>query len=716
MKDKTVLWEVGVVSLATLLLSTAVIAISPALAEEGQEGAQIEADELNYLEKESKVTAKGDVHIEYQERTLKADEVTYNQETGVITAQGTVNLEDKRGNSFYAESAEINDKLTQGRVLHVTGKLGDGALVAANEVIRESATFTVFHDGVYSPCKVCKKKHNGKPLWQISARKVKLDEEENKLTYNHATFDIFGMPVLYTPYLQHYTPASGKKNGFLIPSYSQVSTLGVTVEVPYYINIAPNMDATVTPIFTSQEGNILAGEFRHLLRSGSYELSGSITNPQERDLNGNRVAGHEVRGHIEGMGKFDLGDNWVWGFDGKRSSDDTYLQRYRFGNEDVLTSKAYIENISGRNYLGATALSFQGLLPTDDPDTTPLILPLVNAHYEIDAGYRNSRWLMDGNALVLDRGEGVESRRLSSAVGWNLPFTTQNGQLIEFTTSLRGDVYSVENVVTGAGVKEGSVGRVIPEVRAEWSYPLARSGENHRIFLEPIVDLILSPNGGNPDMIPNEDSQEVEFSDVNLFSNNHFTGLDRVEGGFRTNYGVRGGVTTSLLDTDFLLGQNYRANQDRNFTTESGLDEHFSDYVGRVTVRDNKYTNVSYRFRTDKEDFVMRRNEVSLGLNFDKFGIAASYLSLDEDNDVFDREEAAGRARIRLSEHWSFTANGRRNLEGDGSWISVGAGLVYEDECLRLQSGMKREFLRDRDIEPNTSYLIKISFKNIGRI
>ncbi len=133
--------------------------------------------------------------------------------------------------------------------------------------------------------------------------------------------------------------------------------------------------------------------------------------------------------------------------------------------------------------------------------------------------------------------------------------------------------------------------------------------------------MIVSPYGGNPDTIPNEDSQEVEFDDTNLFSSSRFSGLDRVESGPRVNYGVRwaaygaGGGHTSVL-----VGQSYRLKEDDTFAEGSGLDGQafrrrrprpgVAEPVPRSDVPD----------RLDKEDFTPRRNE---GVGLDRAARAA---------------------------------------------------------------------------------------------
>lgn len=699
---------------------TGAFAVNPAsFANQTQSGdaAEVEADDMTYLTKEGKVIAEGNVKIKHDGNVLKAKRVTYDQNNNLMTADENVFLKDKHGHKIHAESVEINDKLTQGTFTQIHGEFSDKSHFAANKGIRESSDVTVLEGASYSPCNLCSGNKPTKPLWQLTSQKVTLDSEEERLYYKHATLDFFGVPVLYTPYFSHPSPGASKKSGLLPPSYSIGGRLGESISLPYFFDIAPNLDATFEPIFTTKEGIVLSGEFRHLTRNGEYTLSGSITNPEKRDDFGNIQDGHEIRGHIEGQGRFSFRNNWQAGFDAKRTTDDTYLRRYDFGDEDLLTSRAYVEQVRERNFIGVETVSFQGLNLNDDADITPLILPQINTHFEAPTGYRNSRWTLDSNALILLREEGTETRRLSTTAGWVLPFTTSDGHLFTFKTSLRGDLYSSDDVEVAPGVLEDdTTARVIPKAELGWRYPLVRQGEDVRIFFEPLVDMIVSTDGNNPDGIANEDGQELQLTDINLFNSDHVVGLDRVENGARMNYGFRGGLFNKELGTlDFLLGQHIRAEEDKNFTPETGLSGNFSDYVGRVVVSDNDFSSVSYRFRLDKESLGFRRSEVSTRLRFSPITLNLNYLLLDEEDDeVFSRERISGGASLRLNENWSISGFARRDLEDGGRFITTSGSLVYQDECIRVNTLLKRDYTRDRDSEPDTSVIVTLSLMNLG--
>jgi len=700
--------------------------ISNNLKENSKKPAEIEADSMNYDKEAKIVTAEGSVQITQGEIVLFADKVVYDQNANIVKADGNISLVEPGGNVLFAENIELKDDLKKGIIHKFRVKFIDESRMTAKKAERVNEALTILEEVTYTPCKTCEKEPDAKPLWQVRAKKATIDEEKQRVKYNHAFFEIKGVPALYTPYISHPTPDASRKSGFLIPKYSTDKIFGTTVKTPYYYNISPNKDLTLTPIFTSKEGPILAGDYRHLLKSGEFNLKGSITNPDRVDVNGNQIAGREVRGHIEGEGNFAISDIWSWGFKGKRSTDDTYLEKYDFGEEDVLTSRVFATAIENRNFFHTESITFQGLRSNDDPGATPLILPSATAHYETEPGFHGSRFIADANLMVLTRDEGVSSNRLSLKGGWNIPHITKSGHVFELKTSVRGDGYFVDEVqedTTNPNSREldGTTSRFIPEAQLGWKLPVVNQIKDKQIFLEPTANFIVSPYGGNPNKIPNEDAQDIEFSDENVFDSNHFTGYDRIESGPRMNYGIRGRVSDSKHgELSFLLGQNYHVKKNNNFSERTGLDGHFSDFVGRVGYLKDDIFNLAYRFRVDDETFAVNRNAITAGVNVKPVRFDVDYLSVDENFDTTNtslgdenRELILASTSIDLNEQWNISGNGHRDLE-DGEWVSTKANLLYKGDCVDVNFSWFKEFTRDRDIRPNTTLSLQISLKNLG--
>lgn len=688
---------------------------------DSKEPVYIEADEMQYDREQQIVVARGNVEVVQGKRILMSQELAYHELENIVIARGKVSILEPDGNAYYAEAVQLRDDLEQGIIKHFRVRMADGSLLAANEAERLSKTVVKLRKAVFSPCKLCEEDPTKAPMWQVKAGEVTHDDEKQRMYYKNAFLEVYGFPVVYTPYFSHPAPGADRKSGFLAPSWEVDDNLGGVVTIPYYWNIAPDKDATITLMNTTDEGPVLIGEYRQMFRNGEMLFRGSITNPDKRDALGNVVPGeNEPRGHIEGTGRFDITEDWNWGFDVKRASDDTYLQKYRFSYEDTLTSTAYVNKVRGTEFFETRALAFQGLRVDDDPDLSPLVVPLAMYSYESSPGFLGGNWFVDASAASLTRKLGAESKRLSSEFGYRLPWVTAGGHAFEAITSVRGDGFSVNDYqyVNEQGVLsdgEGFEGRVIPELTLSWRYPLMQMLGNRLFTLTPVVMAATAPTEDDVDAIPNEDSQVVEFSDLNLFDRNRYFGFDRVETGTRVNYGVEGSLELAQrYYLDYRLGQTYLIDEDdplvQFYNSDGGS---LSDYVGKLGLRLDKF-DIMYRFKLDQDDYEVTRTQVSTGLNFARLFGTIRYDDLREDPYIGSREQISARAGIRFADYWTVTANGGYDLSPveDGP-ISSGVNLIYQHECVILSTGFIRTYIRDRDIEPSTSVLFQLQLKNM---
>lgn len=675
------------------------------------------ADQLGYDKRNAQVVAQGHVEVVQGGIIVLADRITYNQTTNEVFASGNVSVRQPDGNVMFAENVRLKDNLQAGIVQNFRARMKDNSLFAAREARKLNAAVTELDYAVYSPCKICDKKD---PLWQFKAKKVRVDEQEQRVTYRDATLELWGVPVAWTPYFSHATPGADAKSGLLIPEWSINSRLGTSVKLPYYQAIAPNMDATVSPQFTTKEAPVVHGEFRYLGESGFAEFRGSITDPHKRNELGDQVPGREIRGHIDATGKFAFDEAWDWGFNLRRATDDTYLRRYDISNEDLLTSRLYAEGIhSGpgeRSFASVQGLAFQRLTDEANPDSSPLVMPLGDYWWQSRPGWMNSRFNLDANTMLLARADGPQSRRLSLNGGWTLPMIAPGGHVLEAGLKMRGDAYSVADVpqLPNGQEFEGTTSRLIPEASFEWRYPLINAyAPGRSLLLEPLANVAFSPNNLSNGKIPNEDSQVLEFNDNNVFDINRYPGYDLVETGPRANYGVRGLWQFADIDyLNFLLGQNFRTSDDNQFPFSNDAQGNFSDYIGKLGVNLGTWLDASYRFRFDQSAFAPRRQEFNTSFYFQPVTLQVDYLNLNDDPFLGNRQEIFSSGSLQLTDQWAFLAGARRDLEND-AMIDASGGFRYQDECFSLLASMARSFITDRDVEPSTSFLLRVELKNL---
>lgn len=691
-----------------------IAAAMPSMDLGGDEPVTLEADEVGYDQANAIVVARGNVEVIQGSSILNAEQLTYFQNTNLVKAAGNVSMLQPNGDVYFADYVELKDDMKQGVIHNFRARLADNSVFAANEARKVNPNVTRMKQAAYTPCKICK---DMEPFWQLKASEVEIDQAEEKVRYEDAHMEMFGVPIIYTPYLSHPTPDAEAKSGFMTPTYSSGANLGSTVKVPYYWRIDHDKDVLLTPWYSTDVGTLLEGDYRQLTDDGSYRMQFSGTFPEELDSVGNEIGGNEFRGHIFAQGVKNLSNYSRIGFDINRASDDTYLRRYRFGDERVLFSRIYGETAENRNYALVQGLAIQGLRLTDSSDTTPLVVPTVEGYYETkpyDSGLTLHAF---GNAQSLTRDVGVDQHRISATVGGSLPVVTDGGHIFTTTVNMRQDLYNVDNVpIPGDPNFQGTEGRFIPQAALEWRYPLIQgfaSGDS--MTIEPIVLAVAQPDGNNPDEIffANEDNRLIELTDTNLFALNRMPGLDTVDSGSRMAYGFRSQyLFAEGQSIDAMLGQNFNADDDTPFPNSTRAGKNISDVIGRLAFTYDPVT-MSYRFAYDRSTFEPNRTE--LGLSFSKPWLALNgiYSNIKNNRYLTDSEEVTLNGSMPIWGGWSVYAGGRRDLDVN-QMVAASSGLIYRNECFTLAIQGLRTYTRDRDIEPASEVTVRFGFKNLG--
>ncbi|MBY0406557.1 MAG: LPS assembly protein LptD, partial [Rickettsiales bacterium] len=397
---------------ASLPASNAKLGMGPIVSESAP--VVLQADQIDYDQEHGVVYASGHVEITQGATIVLADAIMYDQKRGEVQAQGHVSMLEPSGHVFFAESLALTDDMKAGVIQQFKARLSDDSVFVANGAKKVNESRLELFKAAYTPCK-CDRGTGGNPTWSVRAEHATIDQEKQKVSYENAYFSALGVPIIYTPYFSHPTPDAENQSGLLMPEFLQSRNLGAVFKQPVYYAIAPDKDVTVTPIFTSKEGLVMAGNYRQMLDSGLMNLTGSATSTERRDGLGNRATGREFRGHVDANAAFKVDEHYNWGFNVRRASDETYLRRFNFSNDPFLNSRVYAEGFnflggSNRNYGSIEGLSFQGLTGQDASALVPVVAPLTFVTWQSDPLQHNARFTFEGNSMVLFRDRGSDSR------------------------------------------------------------------------------------------------------------------------------------------------------------------------------------------------------------------------------------------------------------------------------------------------------------------
>ncbi|MFN4274830.1 MAG: LPS-assembly protein LptD [Ferrovibrio sp.] len=689
-----------------VLIGLLLIAAAPARAQ-SDPPVLITADTLNYDQSLGLVTAEGKVELVQGGRTLLADTVSYSEKDDKVIASGNVSLLENDGTVLFADYMELFAGMKNGFIRDAAMLLSDNSRGAAASAERRDGNRTILRKAVYTTCSLCEQDRSRAPLWQLKGERVEHNQAAQEIVYRNAVFEMFGIPILYTPYLSHPDPTVNRRSGILPPSYIKDTFFGHRVRMPYYYVIDGQSDLTLTPQYSTDQGAHLTAEYRNRTATGEMEFDGSIT---EEDSSGN------VRGHFRTNMAFRAKDDVTFGANILRASDDTYLNRYSVQNRpytNTLTSRVYAEGINNRHFAAVNAFSFQNLRSDVRNGNVPIAVPIMDYSAVFEPGDYGGRWAFDANMASLYRSSGTDTRRLSSTISWAQPYYAPSGEVFTATAMLRADGYwadSVDQSLASTTNSDGTevTGRVIPAVALDWRYPLVRDSRYMRQLIEPIVMAVVTPYGGNPGTIPNEDSLSFEFDETNLFSINRFPGYDRWDGGPKLNYGVRSAVYGNNGGyAELLAGQSVRAKSDDTFTAGSDLSDSMSDYVARLTFSPGRYISFVDRVRlAQNSQLSVQRHEIGTTLGTSTNFLSLSYAKLaDADfvDDTGEREAISGTLRAQLTKFWSTELRHTRDLGDNGGALLNFGGLRYTDECFDIVLFAERTFTVNRDIQPTTT-------------
>ena len=717
---------------ALLLGATALLCLGRAGlhgAEASDSPVELIADEAGYDQDLGVYVARGHVELAQDDRVVMADVITYNERAKTLTASGNVALLMPSGDTIFGNYVDVTDDFKDGVIKSFRALLSDKSRLAAYSAHRVGGTKMILNKAVYTPCLPCKTDPSRQPVWQIKADQVVRDETAQTITYHDATMEMWGIPMFYTPYFRHPDAGVKRQSGLLNPLFSVASgRSGVQIRQPYFWVLGDDKDITLSPIARvtgepDPAGGVMLGEYRQRVTNGAYVLEASGTYEARPDDND---SDRQFRGHVAGDGLFDINRDWRWGFNFKNTTDKDYLRQYHLGSRRWLEDTLWSEGFFGRSYFEARGYGWQTTDEDFRNDTAPIITPIINYDFTGEPGAGGGYWGLNAGLMNLIRRQGRDSFRVSMHPSWTLPYTGSWGDIYELRLSVDADMYLTNNTdpssdgvdpASSTNTFDGVTGRIFPQGSLKWRYPFVKPGRTFTQVLQPIVQLVMSPDCCNTGKIPNEDSRAFEWDDTKVFSADRFAGLDRVDAGSRVNYGFEwSGYNNKGARADVFLGQSYQFIRSHDEPVESGIDSDLTDIVGRVLLRPIPEFDATYRFRFDVNDAEMKRQEVGLRAGPPEFNASINYIHLAGNEDFSSREQVYGGINAKFFDYWSASAGANYDLDQERV-NSLRAGFGYNDECFGMN--LTGQYSPDGDTDLSSGKfvaMITFSFKNLGDI
>ncbi len=725
----------------------------------------MEADEAFFDTERMETIAEGGVSVKFDRFSILSNKVLYNKKSDLLIAKGNVSVYDKEYNNFYyvdyvriyksnnrIELFSFKSSLINHKILATASKI-DGTVGKKYKI--KNLTFTT--------CKLCETNFiPNVPIWQIRACDVNINVSKDSIYYNDLFVDFWGKTILYLPYFSTPSFNSKFRTGFLFPGiYMGHQNYGFTLTTPYYINFSPSADLTMIPYFSTTKPIVLSVENRQVFKNGGYVIGGNITSMHNKDENGNKI----YRGYITGRGnwtlsKQDLGKNDAYnkdknvsdsngvefGFDGLLLFDKykTYLKRYDYNNDyDILLSKFYFNTVDKNSFISLSTNVIQDLRDNAEHQNIVSLprlrfihrIPLYKLNNINDLGFVK----FGGELYKLQSDKNADYIKAAFSSGSYIPFILDHGSIFEFRPSI--NLYGYDQNITHNLYKteKDNSFYIIPELISTWRIPQIffsdidynynrknNSKGNDSLksfFIEPIVNMRISKNSSiyNSEveqrfLLPN--AKDIINPELNALL------LDQSHSGNSLQYGLNGSIFfSSYNQIDFALGKStkfYPSIQNKRYNGISIYHNgNNSNLMFFGALRSHNWS-IENSIWYDEVSQQITRNTINLDYSSKVLQSNVGYTFTDYEYYDFDdlkyKQEVFLSSWYNFYENWWINFDIRRklgnikdnNTNNIQSKIRESIGIRYKNECLQVDFAIHKNYLKIFDINPSTSYSIRL--------
>ena len=656
------------------------------------------SDKIDYNKLSGELIATGNVKVLYDTTILSADKIKYDGNLDKLSIIGKFVIYDGENTISSNNDIIINTKLKNGLIKGARAIINDKLQISAQSLNQENTNYNIFNTVVASSCEICA--NNPTPFWQIRARKIIHDKEKQKIFFENARLDFLGLPVLYIPALNIPEPGISRASGVLVPQFSTSDKVGFSSKIPYYIVLNDNKDVTLTPYIMSKNSIIVETEYRQYTSNGYFELKNAFSIKDNFNFG-------RLNGFIEGKGSFALRKNYIADFNldlantidfanGEKPFKNNY--DYAEPEDDRLRNSFDISKTTPDSFfqLGTSFTQsfrfkdFNGDGSKEEDPNVPLILPeyyFKKNFYDTNYAGKYSLTAQSVNLTNLNTGQ---YSRIGGIIDWKTDWQTNNGFNFATLTQLNANTYFIDN---------NFYKNAMPLAMIEARYPLKKTNKKASHLIEPITQIIWSPNQLTGYLNNNQntsDSTTAEFEETNLFSTNRFPGFDDVEAGLRANIGGKY-IMYDPNGWEFTTtaGRVFRQKDLNQFdaSKSTGLDKLNSDYVSAFSLKSPQNLKVLTRLLLD-DSMDASKHETKLGYSSKKYSADLGYVWLDKQS-VLNLDNHQHEVNIStnymVNNNWKLGADWRQNIDTH-SPISGNFAIMFENDCAKMNFSLDLQY------------------------
>ncbi|MCA1978934.1 MAG: LPS-assembly protein LptD [Thiobacillus sp.] len=647
------------------------------------------------------VEASGNVEARQAGQNFFANWLRYDTELNSVEARGQVRME-KADFTVQGDSLRLNLTDYSGELLKPVYRLpvqkGRGEAERIDFIDKER-----YHlkQALYTTCPV------DNDDWFLKVDKLDIDQTRNVGTARNATLRFLGVPILYTPWMD-FSLNNERKTGILSPTFGTTERSGLDVLVPYYLNLAPNYDATLYPRLLSKRGVQLGAEFRYLLP----QFSGA--NRLEYLPNDNEAG--RSRWSVNLKNSYRISGDTQAGMDFNRVSDNDY-----FRDLSNLISVTSLTHLNREAWLATRRDNWNGELRVqsfqtlqDSTSITPIAEPyarLPQARLGMTRTLANLlEFRLDAEATHFAHPTLTEGTRVLAYPTLRLPLTNAFG----FLTPQIG-WHSTYYALDDRAPKQ-RITRNLPifslDSGVTFDRPLQVFGRDYNQTLEPRAYYVFAPRRDQND-IPVFDTAQLDFSYAQMFTENQFVGGDRVNDANQLTIALTSRFTeadSGLERLQVTLGQRYYFSaQEVTLPGVAPRSSNATDLLAAVSGQITRDWRIDTAWQFDTQNGTTVRQNLGASyrpgpgrtLNF-------GYRFIDQSTEQVDVS-----GQWPLSSRWYGMFRYNYSFQ-DNKLVEGLAGLEYNGGCWTMRGVFQR--LATKENQSTDAFFIQLELAGMGRI
>jgi LPS-assembly protein len=657
---------------------------------------RIESNAPNMIE------ASGNVEARQAGHNFFANWLRYDTTLHSVDARGQVRLEQPAllvsGDALTFNLDDYSGELTQA-VYELTAQPGRGGAEHIDFI--DKSRFKL-QDGTYTTCPV------DNDDWFLKVGELDIDKSRNVGTARDASLQFLGVPILYTPWMD-FSLNDERKTGVLAPTLGTTERSGLDIMVPYYLNLAPNYDATLYPRLLSKRGMQLGGEFRYLLNDMRGENRLEYL-PNDNEANRSRWG-------VMLQNDYRLNASTRAGMRFDRVSDDDYFRD--LSNLISITSLSHLNQeawVSTQHAIWNADLRVQTFQTLQDSTSISLIEEPYERLPQARLGMANT--LKNGLELKLEteatrfaHSTLIEGTRVLAYPTVRLPLNTSYGfltpQIGWHSTyyALDDDTLAKQNITRNLPIFSLDSGAIFDR-------PFRFGGVDYEQTLEPRAYYVYAPYR-NQDAIPVFDTAQLDFSYAQMFTENQFIGGDRINDANQLTLAV----TSRFIEADsglerlqVTLGQRYYFSAQQ--VTLPGVAPRTSDATDLLATVSGQITrdwriDTAWQYDT-QNGAVIRQN---LGASYRPTpgrALNFSYRFIDQTTEQIDLS-----GQWPLSQRWYGMFRYNYSFQDD-KLVEGLAGVEYNGGCWAVRTVFQR--LATKEDQSTDAFFVQLELNGMGRL